>query len=282
MTLKPIVKWLGGKRQLLNELIPLMEELRPRGSIYVEPFLGGGAVFFDRQPSKAIVNDLNVELINVYRIVRDQPDELIAALKRHALNHCKDYFYEVRNWDRSAQYGNMNAVERAARLIYLNRTCYNGLYRVNKAGQFNVPLGRYKNPRIVDEDKLRAVGEYLRNNDVTILNEDYASMLARLDGNIFVYLDPPYYPLSATSNFTSYTDKNFLYDQQVELRDVCIALREKNIPFVESNSDCAEIRDLYKDFEYKTVRATRVLNRDADKRGAVNELLIYYRRRGGY
>ena len=279
--IRPIVKWLGGKRQLLNEIIPLIEELRPRGSIYVEPFLGGGAVLFELQPSRAVVNDLNVELINVYQIVRDQTDELIAELKRHERNHGKDYFYEVRAWDRSKQYGSMSAVERAARIIYLNRTCYNGLYRVNKAGKFNVPFGRYVNPLIVDEQNIRAVAEYFRSNDVTILSGDYRSVVEQLNGNAFIYFDPPYQPLSATSYFTSYTDKNFLYDQQVELRDLCVELRAKDIPFVESNSDCAEIRDLYRDFEIKTVHATRTLNRDGDKRGAINEVLIYYRRRGG-
>ena len=266
---------------MLNEIIPLIEELRPRGSIYVEPFLGGGAVLFELQPSRAVVNDLNVELINVYQIVRDQTDELIAELKRHERNHGRDYFYEVRAWDRSKQYGSMSAVERAARIIYLNRTCYNGLYRVNKAGKFNVPFGRYVNPLIVDEQNIRAVAEYFRSNDVTILSGDYRSVVEQLNGNAFIYFDPPYQPLSATSYFTSYTDKNFLYDQQVELRDLCVELRAKDIPFVESNSDCAEIRDLYRDFEIKTVHATRTLNRDGDKRGAINEVLIYYRRRGG-
>ena len=280
MSLKPILKWAGGKRQLLPELVPLIEELRADDSIYVEPFVGGGAVLFEIQPSKAIINDLNVELINVYKTVRDRADELIAALKVHAFNHCKEYYYRIRALDREENYSSMSAVERAARLLYLNRTCYNGLHRVNARGQFNVPFGRYKNPRIVDEQKLRAVGEYLRNNDVTICNEDYAALLARLDGNIFVYLDPPYYPLSASAAFTSYTEKNFLHAQQVELRDVCECLRRKNISFVESNSDCAAIRELYSDFESKTVRATRTLNRDADKRGAINEVVIYYRRQG--
>ena len=279
--IRPIVKWLGGKRQLLNELVPLIEELRPRGAIYVEPFLGGGAVLFELQPSKAIINDLNVELINVCRTVRDQTDELIAALKRHERNHGKDYFYEVRAWDRSEQYESMNAVERAARIIYLNRTCYNGLYRVNKAGQFNVPFGRYVRPLIVDEQNIRAVAEYLQHNDVTILSGDYRSVVEQLNGNAFIYFDPPYQPVSATSYFTSYTDKNFLYAQQAELRDVCVELRAKNIPFVESNSDCAEIRELYRDFEIKTVQATRALNSVGSKRGAINEVLIYYRRQGG-
>ena len=274
--IRPIVKWLGGKRQLLDDLIPLIESIRPRGSVYVEPFLGGGAVFFGLQPSRAIVNDLNSDLINVYETVRDQTDALIERLKEHELNHCKKYYYAVRSWDRSEDYRSMSAVERAARLIYLNRTCYNGLYRVNKSGHFNVPIGRYEHPTIVSEQSIRAVAEYLQRNDVTLCNEDYRSMINRLDENIFVYFDPPYQPLSPTSSFTSYTQAGFDYDRQIELRDLCGRLRAENIFFVESNSDCAEIRELYRDFEMRTVRATRALNRDGGKRGAINEVLIYY------
>ncbi|MBQ9479411.1 MAG: DNA adenine methylase [Selenomonadaceae bacterium] len=279
--IRPIVKWLGGKRQLLDDLIPLIESIRPRGSVYVEPFLGGGAVLFGLQPSRAIVNDLNSDLINVYETVRDRTDALIERLKEHELNHCKEYYYAVRSWDRSEDYRSMSAVERAARLIYLHRTCYNGLYRVNKSGHFNVPIGRYEHPTIVSEQSIRAVAEYLQRNDVTLCNEDYRAVTARLDGNIFVYFDPPYQPLSQSSSFTSYTDQNFLYDQQLELRDLCCELRARDIPFVESNSDCDEIRSLYEGFEIETVRATRALNSVGSKRGAINELLIYYRRRGG-
>ena len=279
--LKPIVKWAGGKRQLLSELIPLIEELRPRDSTYVEPFVGGGAVLFKLQPIRALINDLNFDLINVYNVVRDHVEELISMLKIHEFNHCKEYFYMIRALDRSKHYGSMNNVERAARIIYLNRTCYNGLYRVNASGYFNVPFGRYVRPNIVNEATLRAASTYLRNNDVTILNSDYRSLIDRLESNSFVYFDPPYQPLSVSSSFTAYTDAGFDYARQIELRDVCLGLMERNIPFVESNSDCEEIRELYKGFEVRTVQATRALNRDVCKRGAINELMIYYRRRGG-
>ena len=277
----PVLKWVGGKRQLLHEILPLIEELMPRGATYVEPFLGGGAVLFALQPAKAIVCDLNSELINVYIVVRDEPDELLERLEEHARLHCEEYFYRVRAMDRAANFSLLPNVERAARLIYLNRTCYNGLYRVNAAGYFNVPFGRYKLPMIVNEETLRAASAYLRNNDVTIGNEDYLDVLGRLDGNCFVYIDPPYMPLTASSSFTKYTGGGFDFDRQRELRDACRQLRARNIPFVESNSDCEAIRELYSDFEIGTVRATRAINSVGSRRGEINEVLIYYRRRGG-
>ena len=274
--LKPILKWVGGKRQLLSEIVPLIERLIPRGATYVEPFVGGGAVLFSLRPSRALINDLNGELINVYRTVRDDPDGLIERLIEHQRHHCEEYFYRIRALDRSEEYSSMPAVERAARTIYLNKTCYNGLYRVNAAGQFNAPFGRYEHPSIVDEQSIRAVGEYFRSNDVTICNEDYRALIERLDGNFFVYFDPPYYPLSATASFTSYTDGGFDRARQIELRDLCERLRSRNIFFVESNSDCDEIRALYKDFSIRTVRALRTVNSAGDRRGAINEVLIYY------
>ena len=277
--LKPIMKWAGGKRQLLSEIIPLIEGLMPRGATYVEPFVGGGAVLFELRPTKALINDLNGELINVYKTVRDEPEALIERLTEHARRHSKEYFYEIREWDRSEKFYERSAVDRAARTIYLNKTCFNGLYRVNAAGHFNVPFGRYNNPSIVDEQSLRAVGEYLRQNDVTICNGDYRALFDRLDGNFFVYFDPPYQPLSRSSNFTSYTQAGFDYNRQVELRDLCCRLRAEEIFFVESNSDCAEVRELYADFEMRTVRATRAINSAAGRRGAINEVLIYYGRR---
>ncbi len=177
--LKPFLKWVGGKRQLLGELVPLIKSMCPNSATYVEPFLGGGAVLFALQPSKAIVNDLNSELINVYEVVRDEPDGLIELLTEHERLHCEEYFYRVRALDRAENFSELSNVERAARMIYLNRTCFNGLYRVNSAGYFNVPFGRYKNPAIVNEQTLRAASEYLKSNDVTICNEDYRTLLER-------------------------------------------------------------------------------------------------------
>lgn len=276
MDLKPPVKWVGGKRQLLHEIIPLIKLIRPRFTTYVEPFLGGGAVLFSLRPSKAIVNDINSDLIELYLAVRNNTDALIAALEIHASNHCEEYYYRIRALDRTEQYQSMDTVERAARLIYLNRTCFNGLYRVNAAGYFNVPYGRYKNPNIVNESNIRSLGKYLQSNDIIFCNENYLSVIDRLDRKKFVYLDPPYMPISDSSSFTGYTEGGFDYEHQVALRDACNELRQRKIAFIESNSDCEAIRELYKEFSIKTVQAKRNVNSVGSKRGEINEVLIYY------
>lgn len=274
LLVSPILKWVGGKRQLLSEIIPLIE--KKNYSTYVEPFVGGGAVLFDLQPKKAIINDYNSELINVYNMVRDNCDELVIALKEHERNNSSDYFYDIRALDREPMYNEMSSVERAARIIYLNKTCYNGLYRVNAAGQFNSPYGKYKNPNIVNETVLRAMSKYLRNNNIKILNGDYKGALKGLRKGAFVYLDPPYMPISSSSSFTGYTEGGFSYQHQVELKNECDKLRKKGIKFLQSNSDCPEIRELYKEYEIKTVKAKRSINSNASKRGEINEVLIYY------
>jgi DNA adenine methylase len=265
---KPILKWVGEKRQLLSEIAPLIP---PSPSLYVEPFVGGAAVLLDRQPDKALINDLNEELINVYRVVRDDPDNLIELLERH--ENTSEHYYEVRAMDRSASFSKLSNAERAARIIYLNKTCYNGMFRVNSQGQLNVPYGRYKHPNIVNEPGIKALSAYLQ-GCIDIRCGDYAAVLKDLPENSFVYLDPPYMPVSATSACTSYTEGGFGYDEQVRLRNECLKLREQDISFLESNSDCPEIRELYKDFNLKTVKARRSINSKGDKRGAVNEVLI--------
>lgn len=270
----PILKWVGGKRQLLSEILPMINI--KSSSIYVEPFLGGGAVLFDLQPKKAIVNDYNDELINVYLTVRDSAEELITELEKHSVNNTEDYYYEVRSLDRSEKYREMSNVEKAARILYLNKTCYNGLYRVNLAGQFNSPYGKYKNPNIVNATAIRAMSKYLNENKIEICNGDYRDVLKRVRKGSFVYLDPPYMPISSSASFTGYTENGFSYEQQVALKNECDKLRKKGIAFVQSNSDCPEIRELYKEYEIKTVQAKRAINSDASKRGEINEVLIYY------
>ena len=274
LLVSPILKWVGGKRQLLSEIMPMIN-VKP-GSTYVEPFLGGGAVLFDLQPKKAIVNDYNYELINVYLTVRDSAEELIAELEKHNVNNSEDYYYEVRALDRSEKYQEMTNVEKAARILYLNKTCYNGLYRVNLAGQFNSPYGKYKNPNIVNATAIRAMSKYLNENKIEICNGDYKDVLRRVRKGSFVYLDPPYMPISSSSSFTGYTENGFSYEQQVALKEECDKLRKKGIAFVQSNSDCPEIRELYKEYEIKTVQAKRAINSNASKRGEINEVLIYY------
>ncbi len=271
--ISPILKWVGGKRQLLAEIMPLINK---NCSTYVEPFVGGGAVFFELQPKKAIINDYNDELINVYLTVRDSVDELITELEEHNKNNSEEYFYELRALDRSSEYKEMNNVQKAARIIYLNKTCYNGLYRVNAAGQFNSPYGKYKNPNIVNATTIRAMSNYLKKTQIDIRSGDYRKVLKGLRKGTFVYLDPPYMPISSSSSFTGYTDNGFSYEQQVELKKECDKLKAKGILFLQSNSDCPEIRELYKDYEIKTVQAKRSINSKANKRGEISEVLIYY------
>lgn len=272
LLLSPILKWVGGKRQLLSEIIPLIDESCDN---YVEPFIGGGAVLFRVQPKKAIINDYNTELINVYRTVRDDLDGLVALLKEHEKYNSSDYYYEVRALDRTPDFDKMSNLEKAARIIYLNKTCYNGLYRVNSLGQFNSPYGRYKNPNIVNEVVLRAISKYLNRNEISIRSGDYKDVLNDIEKNSFVYLDPPYIPISSSSSFTGYTEGGFGYDKQVELKEECDKLNSKGVHFLQSNSDCEEIRELYKDYRIKIVKAKRAINSDAKKRGQINEVLIY-------
>ena len=272
LLLSPMLKWVGGKRQLLSEIVPMLDS---KCSTYIEPFVGGGAVLFSMQPKKAIINDYNQELINVYRMVRDNLDELIEALEIHEEKNSSEYYYEIRALDREDNFDRMSDVEKAARIIYLNKTCYNGLYRVNSAGQFNSPYGKYKKPNIVNEPVLRAISKYFNENDIEILNGDYRHALRNLDSKAFVYLDPPYMPISSSSSFTGYTEGGFGYNSQVELKNECDRLREQGIRFVQSNSDCEVIRELYKDYNIKTVKAKRSINSVANKRGEINEVLIY-------
>lgn len=268
--LKPVLKWAGGKRQLLDAILPL---LPTSPKVYVEPFLGGAAVLLGKQPKHAIVNDCNVELINVYRVIKDSPDDLVALLHEHSEKNCSDYYYEIRGLDRTDAFNSMDSVARAARIIYLNKTCFNGLYRVNSLGQVNSPYGRYKNPNIINEVGIRALSRYLQ-GDIDIRCGDYAKCLTGLPKGAFVYLDPPYMPLNATSSFTGYTEGGFSYDEQVRLRNECLVLREKGIHFLQSNSDCDEIRSLYDGFEIMTIQAKRSINSKGTGRGTINEVLI--------
>ena len=266
----PVLKWVGGKRQLLGALGPLIPK---RFSHYCEPFFGGGAVLFALQPNKAIVNDLNHELIGVYEVIRDQVDELISSLKTH--ENSPEYFYELRNLDRDPKsFLSLSKVERASRIIYLNKTCFNGLFRVNRQGEFNAPFGHYKNPNIVNEQVVRAVSRFFNSCKVTFYSEDFSSVLRRLDKGTFVYLDPPYDPLSDSSNFTGYSRGGFSRADQLRLKECCDELSAKGIKFMLSNSSTEFIRELYSDYYITTVDARRSINVKGDKRGPVHELVV--------
>jgi len=267
----PFLKWVGGKRQL----VPEIRKLLPRGlpaRPYYEPFIGGGALFFALQPKKAVISDYNEELINVYRVIKEHPKELIEDLKKH--KNTSSYFYELRSIDRLPAFHEYSDIQRASRIIYLNKTCYNGLYRVNAAGEFNTPFGRYKNPNIVNEPTIKAVSKYLKNNNIQILNADYETVLTDIPSNSFVYLDPPYHPVSESSNFTGYVQGGWTEKDQLRLRNVCDSLSERNIKFLLSNSAADFIKEIYANYHIEIVKANRAINSDSTKRGEVDELLI--------
>lgn len=269
---QPFVKWAGGKRQLMNDI---MTRIPNNYNRYIEPFIGGGAIFLALEPENAIINDVNEELINCYRVIRDSVDELINVLRIHSINgNNSEYFYNIRGLDRSEKYFNLTDEQRAARMIYLNRTCFNGLYRVNRKNQFNVPFGKYINPRILDEELIREVSGYLNRADVNIMNGNYVDVLEQCSEGDFVYLDPPYYPLNATSNFTSYTAEGFADEQQIELKRQCDILTQNGVKFLQSNSNTEFINELYSEYIIEFVDARRNINRNANARGGVSEVLI--------
>jgi DNA adenine methylase len=260
---RPFLKWAGGKSRVISQYQPHF----PEHSTYYEPFIGGGAVFFHLMPNQAVLSDINEELVNVYRCIQAHVDDIIERLLVHQKNHCKDYYYSVRS------HHSDDNVERAARLLYLNKTCFNGLYRENSKGYFNVPMGRYKNPKICDPSLLKSASRALQS--VAIASEPFESILNRAHSpEDFVYFDPPYYPISATSNFTGYNRYSFTKDDQIRLRDTFVSLAERGVKVMLSNSDCPFIRELYDGFNIHVIHAARAINSNAKKRGKITELLI--------
>lgn len=270
---QPFLKWAGGKRQL----IPTIRTFIPQKyRVYFEPFVGAGAVLFELQPSTAVINDANPELVNCYRVIKAHPDQLIEHARSHPIN--KRYFYKLRSLDRDADFQTLSPIERASRVIFLNKTCYNGLFRVNSKGHFNVPFGRYSEPKILDPVAIRAVSNYLRDAKVKILNVDFAKSLALASINDFVYLDPPYDPVSDTSSFTGYNLHSFGRDEQRRLKAVCDDLHRRGCKLLLSNSATNFIRKLYSDKSRYTivdVHANRNINSVGTARGKISELLIF-------
>lgn len=266
----PVVKWVGGKRQLLPEIKRYIPE---KFSKYYEPFLGGGAVLFEIQPPKAVVNDVNEELINLYKVIRDNVDELIKDLQKHKNN--ADYFYKIRGQDRNNEiYSRLSNIEKASRIQFLNKTCYNGLFRVNRAGQFNAPFGRYKAPNIINEVTLRSVSQYFNEASIEFKCCDFEEALKGIRKGAFVYFDPPYDPVSDSANFTGYAKYGFDRKQQIRLKKLCDKLNSKGVKFLLSNSATDFIIDLYKDYRIEIIQAKRVINSKADERGEVDEVLV--------
>lgn len=266
---KPPLKWVGGKRQIIDSLL----ELTPRSfGRYFEPFVGGGALFFELQPKAATISDSNLPLIATYKAIRDDVDSVIKFLKFHEARHSKSHYLSVR-----AELGNQpkgHIANLAARVIYLNKTCFNGLWRVNKKGQFNVPMGKYKNPVICDAPNLRACARALKG--VEIYCADFALAIQTATRGDFIYFDPPYAPVNTTSNFTAYAKAGFTWEDQARLMVAAKVLRAKGVKVLLSNADVPEIRELYgRSFNFQRVEARRAINSKAEKRGNVGELLIW-------
>jgi DNA adenine methylase len=263
----PFLKWAGGKGQLVSVIARFAPTKYER---YLEPFLGGGALFFYINPPKSLLNDLNEELMNTYQIVQQKVEALITLLKTYP--YSKDFYYQLRAQSPET----LDRVERAARFIYLNRTCYNGLYRVNKQNQFNVPFGAYSNPVICDEERLRAASRTLQG--VLLFSEDYKSFLEReAQAGDFVYLDPPYQPVSKYSDFKRYTSSQFYEPDQRELAGWMKKLVGRGCYVLASNSDTPFVRELYQGFEIVDVLARRNINKNGQGRGRVKEVLIVCR-----
>lgn len=268
---KPFLKWAGGKRQLLRELAAQVDRAKDFGSFH-EPFLGGAALFFEMygtnrlESRAAFLSDSNPRLIETYEAVRDDVEALIHVLRTHASHHTRDYYYNLRGSEPK------NLAERAARMVYLNRTCFNGLYRENSRGEFNVPLGRYKNPKICDAENLRAVSTALQQAKLECRHFD--TVLDRAKSGDFVYFDPPYVPLSKTSSFTAYDRNGFGETEQRKLASVFAELDRRSVKVLLSNSMTPLVRELYAGFRVDTIYANRAVNSRADRRGKVAEALV--------
>ena len=265
----PFVKWVGGKgklRHVLGGMLPEGVELMR----HVEPFVGGGALFFDRQPGRALLCDVNRDLISTYESVRDDVEGVIRALNRLAPQHGKDHYYAIRQ--RYNGRTDRSKTRRAAMFIYLNKTCFNGLHRVNRKGEFNVPMGRYKNPKIVNPTALRSASAALQG--ATLKCSPFQDLLREARPGDFIYMDPPYEPLTRTANFTGYASDGFTQDDQRELRDVVRELDRRGAKVMLSNSDVPFIRDLYRGFDIQTISAARAVNSDPTKRGPVKEVVV--------
>ena len=276
--MKPIIKWLGGKRGMLKELKEIITPELLEGNTYYEVFAGGAALALDLEHKDTVLNDLNSELINMYTVIRDKPEELIKLLKEHQEKHCEDWFYFIRGLDKSGDLDYLTAECKAARTIYLNKTCFNGLYRVNKKGFFNSPIGKTssgKTPDIVQEDNIRELSKFLKT--VTLCNEDYKKVLKDfpLKAGDIVYLDSPYN--YEETGFTSYQKEGWTNDNLVELKQVCDKLVDKGVRIIISNNSISFVRDLFNDsrYAYTEVLARRAINSKGTGRGPVKEIIIY-------
>lgn len=289
---KPFIKWVGGKSQLIGQLEALLppDFDKKENVTYIEPFVGGGAMLFHmlkthKNIKRAVINDINPDLTACYTVVRDYPERLVRSLasiqddydKIKGEEAKKEYYLHIR--DRFNSKAIAGAIENATLFIFLNRTCFNGLYRVNKAGKFNVPYGRYERPLICDADTIYADSDILQN--ITILTGDFEQTFDYAEGDTFFYFDPPYRPLNSTSNFNNYAKEAFNDVAQIRLKSFCDRLQHEKIPFMLSNSDCLGkdgtdrfFDDLYRNYDIQRVWAARSINADGSKRGKLTEILV--------
>lgn len=271
MKLKPFTKWTGGKRQLL----PVLKTHLPKDfATYYEPFVGGGALFFELMPIKAVIGDLNEALINCYLQIKENPKQLVSLLYEHQEKNSKDYYLALRHLDRDESLAELSKVAQAARILYMLRVNFNGLYRVNSKNQFNVPYGNYKNPKIVDEDLIYAISAYLNQNEIMILANDFDQIVRESKKGDFVYFDPPYIPLNQTSAFTSYTDKGFDYNAQVRLKETMDKLSARGVYVMLSNSSSPFSLELYKNYDITYVDVTRLNGASKKSRGSIKEIIV--------
>lgn len=281
---KPFIKWVGGKRQLLPKIL----ELVPKNiNTYYEPFIGGGAVYFNIEAKNYNISDINHELVNLYDNIKNNSEKLFKELKKiqdsydklrtdnkeSDLEKMSEFYYNMRNIDREEEYKKWSSEKKAARFIFLNKTAFNGLYRVNKKGQHNVPFGKYYKPTIFDKENL--IQCKLRLNDNTQISiNSFEHVLEKAKKGDFVYFDPPYVPLNKTSNFTSYAKESFDKEMQIKLKETCDKLTEKGVNWMLSNSSADFVLELYKDYNINLVDASRNINSKGDKRGTVKEVLV--------
>ncbi len=269
---KPFVKWAGGKRQIINELKKYVPN---EYNCYYEPFIGGGALFFNLAPKKAVINDSNSELMNVYNVMcnDEKYSKMCHLLNNYEVKNSEEFYYEIRDKDRNREkYDKLNDYTKAARTIYLNKACFNGLYRVNSKGQFNVPYNKKTIVNTYDKENLLVVHMYLTMNDITIMNTDFEEALKNAREGDFVYMDPPYDQIN--SSFTSYTEEGFNHDEQRRLARVFKELDQRGVKVMLSNHNTELIRELYKDYHFHIIEAKRNINANGKKRGKVEEVII--------
>lgn len=273
MKINPIVKWAGGKRQVLNELI---NRLPQKYNKYFEPFIGGGALLFALCPHQAYISDLNEELLSVYKCLNDI--DLFLSLKNtlveFQMKHNEEFYYKVRAMDRNENFNNLPIYLKAARMIYLNKAGYNGLYRVNKNGYFNVPFNKKNKVNLFDEENINLLHQYFINNDIEFVKKDFAHVLNLAKKGDFVYFDPPYDDMDNKKSFTSYTKDSFGKNDQIRLFEVVKELTERGVFVMVSNHNTSFIQELYKDFKIDVIKAKRMINSDSTKRGNIEEVII--------